>query len=420
MRILFLSNYYPPYARGGYEQWCHEVAEELAQRGNDVCVLTSKPADQTEQFRENGVEVSRLLTLEAEQGLLNTAVRLIRDHQRVEQDNLTQVRKLVTQFKPDVALIWGMWNIPRTVAALVEQLLTDRVAYYICDYWLTLPSAYIQRWREPAKRKWLSPAKRLLSKPFLLRLEKDSVVDLELKYPICVSNAVKDLLVDSHPSIEHARVVYGGTKVSEFSDGRHVKPGKTEKDRLKLLYVGRLEEAKGVHTAIHALPIVYGLLQNDLKTNAVTLDIIGNGDVVYSENLRNIVEKYGLRDKVTFLKSIPRSQMPEFMAQYDVLIFPSEWPEPFARTVLEAMAAGLVVIGTTTGGTGELLIDQGTGLTFPAGDAEVLASQICRIFESQELRVQLSKSGQERVREQFTFKSMVDQIQEILYEISLV
>jgi len=190
------------------------------------------------------------------------------------------------------------------------------------------------------------------------------------------------------------------------------------KEELKLMYDSRLEAEKGVHTAIHALPIAYRLLLDDLKPNAITLDIIGNGESVYLENLENIVEEYQLSDKVTFLKSIARSAMPKFMAQYDALIFPSEWPEPFARTVLEAMAAGLVVIGTTTGGTGELLIDLETGLTFPAGDCEVLAHQICRAFKSPELRFRLAKSGQERVRTHFTFKSMVDQIQDILHEIS--
>ena len=418
MRILFLSNYYPPFARGGYELWCQEVAEELVQRGNDVCVLTSKHHHQIEQFRENGVDIYRLLTLEVEQGLLSTAVRLLSDHKRVEREDLDQVRRLVNLFKPDVALIWGMWNIRRAVPALLEQLLPSRVAYYICDYWLTLPSAYIQRWREPANRQWLNPAKRLLSKLFISRLENDPVVNLELKYPICVSQAVKKILIDSHPSIEHAQVVYGGTETSEFFEKTDSKTIDTENEELKLLYVGRLEAVKGVHTAIYALPIAYRLLSQDLKNNAITLDIIGSGERVSLENLKNITEQCQLSDKVNFLESIARSEIPELMAQYDALIFPSEWPEPFARTILEAMAAGLAVIGTTTGGTGELLIDQETGLTFPAGDAEALANQICRIFRSPELRFQLARSGQKRVREHFTFKSMVDQIHAILCEIS--
>ena len=41
MRILFLSNFYPPVSRGGYEQWCQEVADGLVARGHEVTVLTS-------------------------------------------------------------------------------------------------------------------------------------------------------------------------------------------------------------------------------------------------------------------------------------------------------------------------------------------------------------------------------------------
>ena len=331
---------------------------------------------------------------------------------------MEHVQKLVTGFEPDVALIWGLWNIPRSVPALLENLMPGRVAYYICDYSLSLPSAYMQRWQEPAKRKWLNPAKRLVSKLFLPSLEKDEVTPLELKHPICVSHAVKSLLVDSHISIEHARVIYGGTKISQFSESRDFRSRRREQNELKLLCVGRLDAEKGVHTAIRALPVVYRLLQGELLSNAITLDVIGNGNSVYLENLRCIVEQHQLRDKVNFLRSIARSEIPAFMAQYDALIFPSEWPEPFARTVLEAMAAGLLVIGTTTGGTAELLIDLKTGLTFPAGDSEALASQIIRAYQSPEMRLQLANSGQEQVRKRFTFTSMVDHIQKVLHEIS--
>ena len=83
MRILFLSNYYPPYARGGYEQWCEEVAEELVQRGNEVCVLTSKTDTQTGEHNRNGITVQRVLHLEVEQGLISTTIRLLGDRKRV-------------------------------------------------------------------------------------------------------------------------------------------------------------------------------------------------------------------------------------------------------------------------------------------------------------------------------------------------
>src|SRR5262245_51765419 len=64
MKILMVSNFYPPYYVGAYEHWCALVAEGLHQRGHDVKVLTSRSgAPSTGPFQENirGVKVERLL-----------------------------------------------------------------------------------------------------------------------------------------------------------------------------------------------------------------------------------------------------------------------------------------------------------------------------------------------------------------------
>ncbi|MGD2158110.1 MAG: hypothetical protein PVG32_14635, partial [Anaerolineales bacterium] len=145
MRILFLSNLYPPFARGGYEQWCQEVAIELSSRGHEVSVLTSRSPDDNSCQNGEEIPVHRLLHLEVEEGLIHTTVRLLKDRKGLEQENLASTQRLIEDFQPDLGFVWGMWNIPRSVPAMVEQLLPGRVVYYICDYWLSLPSSYIQR-----------------------------------------------------------------------------------------------------------------------------------------------------------------------------------------------------------------------------------------------------------------------------------
>jgi glycosyltransferase involved in cell wall biosynthesis len=106
--------------------------------------------------------------------------------------------------------------------------------------------------------------------------------------------------------------------------------------------------------------------------------------------------------------------MPAVMAEHDALLLLSEWEEPFARIVLEAMAAGLVVIGSLTGGTPEVLIENETGLTFPRGDANVLANQLQRLFGNPDLVRSLADAGRQRVEERFTFSRMVDQLEDAL------
>ena len=65
MRILFISNFYPPYELGGYEQWCQEVATRLRQHGYEVKVLTSRYGIQSDS-EEFSPHVVRTLYLQAD------------------------------------------------------------------------------------------------------------------------------------------------------------------------------------------------------------------------------------------------------------------------------------------------------------------------------------------------------------------
>jgi glycogen(starch) synthase len=82
------------------------------------------------------------------------------------------------------------------------------------------------------------------------------------------------------------------------------------------------------------------------------------------------------------------------------------------------MAAGTVVIGTTTGGTGEVLVEDETGLTFPPENAHALASQVARLNADPGLQQRLSLAGSQVVRERFSFHRMVDELESLLFEVA--
>lgn len=416
MRVLFLSNYYSPNGRGGYEQWCEEVAAALVERGHSVCVLTSagdRRGGLAVEREHSGVEVRRLLHLEVQSGLLRSTLRLLGARARRERENLAHLRRVVSTYRPDAAMIWGMWNVPRSVPAHTEHLLGERVMFYLCDYWPSLPSAYIQQWQAPARRTMSGLPKQLLRRPVLARLTKERPVRLRLQRPICVSRAVRDELVRQGVPIEHARVIYGGTRPQEFQSPRTNHVVNPQRPRLRLLYAGRLTATKGVHTAITALAILAA--RGEL---GVCLDIVGRGDHDYEIELRTLARSYRLQDRVRFLGGVARAEMPSVMAEYDALVLLSEWEEPFARIVLEAMAAGLVVVGSLTGGTGEVLVENQTGLTFPGGQADTLADQLQRLLRAPELRKRLAAAGRLCVEERFTLEHMVDQIETALGSVS--
>jgi glycogen synthase len=402
MKLLFLSNFYPPEARGGYEQWCQEVAHALADRGHIVTVITSR-AQKRHTGQPGNPEVQRILELEVLGGVASTLGRLVK-RRRSDRWNLCAVRSVLEKTGPDAALIWGMWNVPRSVPALVEQLLPDRTAYYFCDYWPSLPSAFLQQLDNPSRRRITALPKQLIGRLFRRSLARDRQPALQFVHPICVSAAVRRLLVQAGIPVSHAKIIRGGTVVSSTLPA--ARP--SSNGRLKLAYLGRLTAEKGVHTAIQAVAILAS------RGTSVRLDIWGKGDADYERGLRELASDSPVR----FCGSVAPNEVTGLLARYDALVFPSEWDEPFARTVLEGMAAQVAVIGTTTGGTGEILTDGETGLSFVAGDATSLAEKIALLVHNPELACRLGGLGHATVREHFSFDRMVGDLEGALQAIA--
>lgn len=399
MRFLFVSNLYPPDSIGGYEQLCKEVAEAFTAQGHDVTVITSRqPGSEIEVV--GGVTIHRVLHPEVAGGLFQSAMQWVRQKRRNEAENRSALRCIISETNPDSALIWGMWNIPRSVPATIESLLPDRTAYYFLDYWPSLPSATVQRMMEPSRRQIFGFPKKLVAMVWLPVLHRETPPRLIYRRPICVSRAVRNNLVDKGLPLQHASVVYLGISPETVRVRDMNRP---VGNPVRLVYAGRLTPEKGIQTTIEALAEI-----NRITDRKVTLDVFGSGDIEYETHLRQLSFRAGLG--VQFRGRVSREQLADSLADFDILIFPSEWEEPFAHVVLEAMAAGLPVVGTTTGGTGEVLVDEVTGLTFKAGDVASLSSQVTRLIEDEELRRAIARAGYETVRNHFDFRQTVDQL----------
>jgi glycogen(starch) synthase len=180
--------------------------------------------------------------------------------------------------------------------------------------------------------------------------------------------------------------------------------------QLDLVYAGQLVGHKGVHTAIEAM----ARLVNKHGPGQISLTLVGSGHPEYEGHLHELVAKERLQDVVTFHEPVSKDKMPAIFQQFDVLIFPSIYEEPLARVTQEAMASGLVVVGTTTGGTKEILKDGETGLTFAPGDAAGLAEQITRLIADPDLCCRLSEAGRQTVLQDFTLDKMVQDIDDYL------
>ncbi len=412
MRILVLTNFYPPHVIGGMEYRCQETVEGLKQRGHTVQILTSVYG-QGSGNSEAEAGIFRLLHLESDLAHYRPLDFFIRRRRR-EQENRSHLQQRIRDFDPDIIFVWGMWNLSKTLAAYCEAHLAGRVVYALANDWPAQEGLHIDYWKLPARRWPFKPLKWALGQIALgiVKNEPHSA-ELQFNYALCVSQTLRDNLLQAGVPLKDVRVSYPGIDIEQFTAPDADEDAVHERIRLELLYAGSVVSHKGVHTAVEAMA---NLCASE-RPMPITLTIVGSGHPDYEARLRTLVKSHGLESHVHFESRVSRIDMPELLAKFDALLFPSIWEEPFARIVLEAMAAGVVVIGTRTGGTSEILVDGVNGLTFPPEDSAALWGQIQLLWQCPALRNKLAISARKTVAEHYTLERMIDETEDYLLSV---
>jgi glycosyltransferase involved in cell wall biosynthesis len=408
MRVLVLTERYPPDILGGYEIACATVADGLRRRGHDVVVLTSNFGLQHGGADEQGARRTLHYAQDAP-SLLRLA--------RWEMADCRALRDVISSWKPDVIYAWSMLHLfPSLHRALGEANVP--VVLNIQDTWLPRHLAEAERlrsvWLRPGTNTTKRAGKAIIRK--VLRL-----LHPEWLRPLTAEDLPLDNVIfcSRFQRAEHERlgmplgastVIYNGIDTNIFTGGSSREAG----GPLRVLFVGRLVAEKGAHTAIEAVAHLHrrGCRQ-------ITLSIAGVPchPWEYATMLRQAVQAEGLGECVRFLGQVSHDSLPEIYRQHDVLVFPSSHKEGLPMTLIEAMACGLAVVGTTTGGSAEVLQDSVTGLTFPSEDAAALADCLLRLLNDSALSRSLAATGQRLVREKFGIETAVAQTEGFLREV---
>jgi glycosyltransferase involved in cell wall biosynthesis len=194
-------------------------------------------------------------------------------------------------------------------------------------------------------------------------------------------------------------VVYSGIENREFPV--HTGPPTPRPWRWKLIYVGRIDDRKGIDTVIRAL---------SLLPSEATLDLFGPGDASHLAELRTLVADLDLADRVRF-GGAERRDLARLYAAADAFVFPSTWREPFGLVPIEAMACDTPVVATGTGGTAEFLRDGVNAVFFAQGDAASLAGALQRVGTDERLRDELVMAGR-RTASDLTIDKLADVLEE--------
>ena len=173
---------------------------------------------------------------------------------------------------------------------------------------------------------------------------------------------------------------------------------------MRVLLGARFDEMKGHRYALEAIARLRAAGVD------VSLDCAGHG------RLKATIEKYAavldILDRVHFPGLLDHQELLTQLREHrwDVALLPSletyEDREGIPVFLIEAMAAGVPVVATKTGGIPELL-ESGAGMLIPQRDASAITEALARLTADGDLRRQLAEAGIRRVRKQFTVESTV-------------
>lgn len=172
----------------------------------------------------------------------------------------------------------------------------------------------------------------------------------------------------------------------------------------RILFVGRLVERKGVDVLLHALAD----LQDLPRVRAV---IVGDGPE--RERLEALSRSLGVAGRVTFAGRISDEDLRTQYAHASAFVLPAIVDargdtEGLGVVLLEAMNSRVPVIGSDAGGIVDIVEDESSGLLVPPGDARALAGALRRVATDPPLAKRLGDAGYDRLKQHFTWDSIVD------------
>ncbi|MBI3584134.1 MAG: glycosyltransferase family 4 protein [Nitrospinae bacterium] len=187
-------------------------------------------------------------------------------------------------------------------------------------------------------------------------------------------------------------------------------PFLNKRDKVRIGYVGRLSYEKGLSLLLEA---VSNLLK---RTSDFELLIIGNGE---RKRFESLASELGIKEKIVFIDAVPNYQLPIIYSKIDVLVLPSlttdRWKEQFGRVLIEAMACGTVVVGSSSGEIPDIIGE--AGFIFEEGNISALSKILEELVSDSNLREKLGKMGRNRVLQNFTWSSITERLYSIYKDI---
>ena len=204
-------------------------------------------------------------------------------------------------------------------------------------------------------------------------------------------------------------IIPNGIDLEEYSNlppkGAFKKNFGLEETEKIVLYLGRLNEIKGIDILVKAFALIRNKMYN------VKLVIVGSDDGYLAE-IKALIKNLKIEDKVLVLGALHGVAKVEAYVDADVYVLPSRY-ETFPMTVLEAYACGKPVIASKVGGLKDIILNGETGLLFDAGDIVQLSKNILYLLSDKAMADDMGLKGKLFNGENFTICQVVDKLQNL-------
>lgn len=415
MRILFITNGYPPHRWAGTETYTAGIAKRLTERGHDVQVVCGGGWDTGSRYW-NGYSD------EVRQGVPVRRVHL--NWKRAPHpfaylyDNPVVAEHLgayLNESEPDLVHVTSCETLSASVLRVAKEAGLPLVLS-LTDFWFLCPQTILLRsdgencnglttaweclrcklYRTKAYR-WSSAVlpeqgvSSLLTTvgrvPVLARqrglrgmagdmARRKAYLQEALHWP--------DVRTTASPFVRDVYVATGVTAPIRLQPYGHDLSwlegyrGKEPSEVIRIGFIGQIVASKGVHLLLEAVRSLNGSLGHRYR-----LVIYGNLDKTpeYGARLRTLAAGF---DNIRFCGTYSHDESADVYARIDVLVVPSLWFD-FPLVIYEAFATGTPVIATNLGGMAEAVTDETGGLLFERGDVEGLTKQMRRILVESDL-----------------------------------
>lgn len=218
----------------------------------------------------------------------------------------------------------------------------------------------------------------------------------------------KFAMEDLNFSNENTPIIYNWTASDKLLEIGRTKLENFHPKNLNFLYLGWLEEEKGIFDFLNAF--------KDLGLNSKSKIFIAGGGSC-EEKAKAFVNQNNMSHYVNFKGWVTGDELEDLFKITDVLILPS-WAEGFPNAVIEAMASGLAVIVSEVGNVPDILTNESEAILIKPKDRHSLKNAIIKVSEDLKLRESISKNGYHFAAKNFYIEEAVLKLEKLIKKVS--